>query len=87
MNEREFFYAMGYVKVSPSRTKVLRSLGNSFKMPSEIAKDTDLRITQVSNSLADLKKEKLVVCLNEHVTKGRLYQCTDLGKEIAKNLK
>lgn len=56
-------------------------------MPIEIAKETDMRITQVSHSLGDLKREGLIICLNENVSKGRLYQCTDLGKEILDFLK
>ena len=35
---------------------------------------------------ADLKKKNLVICVNEEVRKGRLYKCTDLGKEIIKKL-
>ena len=34
----------------------------------------------------DLKEKSLVICVNEEVRKGRLYKCTDLGKEIIKKL-
>lgn len=78
---------MGHVKISPARIETLKSLENDVKMPTEIAKDTNMRITQVSNTLSDLKRKKLVVCLNEHMTKGRLYQITDFGKEILEYIK
>lgn len=78
---------MGYVKVSPIRTKTLISLENSMKMPTEIAKDTNLRITQVSNALSDLKRKNLVICLNENMTKGRIYISTDFGKKVLEYIK
>ena len=55
-------------------------------MPSEIANDINIKTSQVSAALSDLKKKELVICVNEEVRKGRLYKCTDLGKEIIKRL-
>ena len=88
MDERKFFELLGYVKVSINRTKTMQTLGTDIKIPSEIAKESDIRTSQVSGSLADLKKEKvgLVICLNEEARKGRLYKCTDIGLEIIKYL-
>lgn len=73
---------LGFIKVSPTRYKVIKSLSGRYKMPSEIAKELDMRTTQVSNALSDLKKEDLVVCINENAKKGRLYECTDKGNEL-----
>lgn len=56
-------------------------------MPTEIAKDTNLRITQVSNALSDLKRKNLVICLNENMTKGRIYKSTDFGKKVLEYIK
>ena len=86
MDEKELFEILGYVKISPYRTKTLKSIGYELKMPSEIASDIDVKTSQVSSALSDLKKKGLVVCVNEEVRKGRLYKCTDLGKEIIKKL-
>ena len=58
----------------------------NFYMPSEIAKQTGLRTTQISNALRDLKERDLVVCLNETARKGRIYQNTPLGLEILKRI-
>ena len=86
MDEKEFFEILGYVKISPYRTNTLKSVGNELKMPSEIAYDINVKTSQVSSALSDLKKKNLVICVNEEVRKGRLYKCTDLGKEIIKKL-
>lgn len=84
MNEKDLFILIGFVKVSRYRVNVLNAIGTSYKMPSEIAREVDLRTSQVSRVLADLKRENLVVCINENVRKGRLYKCTSLGFQIMK---
>ena len=43
-----------------------------------------LRTNHVSNVLKELKKENIVVCLNEDARKGRLYKNTEIGIEILK---
>ena len=86
MDEMELYKILGYVKVSPYRTNTLRSIGSELKMPSVIAKEIDVRTSQVSSALADLKKYDLVICVNEEVRKGRLYKCTDLGLQIIEHL-
>lgn len=57
MEEKELYYKLGYVKISPYRCKTLKNIGTDVKMPSEIAKDTGMQTSQVSASLSDLKKE------------------------------
>lgn len=77
---------LGYIKISPYRTETLKAINNELKMPSEIAKEINISTSQVSAALSDLKKKNLVICVNEEVRKGRLYKCTDLGKEILKKI-
>ncbi|MBP3791692.1 MAG: MarR family transcriptional regulator [Methanobrevibacter sp.] len=86
MDEREFYGILGYIKISPYRTNTLKTIGNELKIPSEIAKELDVRTSQVSAALHDLKEKKLVVCVNEDARKGRLYKCTQLGLEIMEKL-
>jgi predicted transcriptional regulator len=86
MDEIELYTILGYVKISPYRTNTLKSIGSELKMPSEIAKDIDVRTSQVSAALSDLKKYDLVICVNEEVRKGRLYKCTELGLQIIEHL-
>ena len=77
---------LSYVKISSYRTKVLKSLGDDVKMPSEISKDTEILQNHISNVLRQLKEHELVECINPEVRKGRLYRLTDKGKNVAKNI-
>ena len=77
MEEIELYKLLGYIKVSPS-------IDTNLKMPSEIANDINIKTSQVSAALSDLKKHNLVICINEEVRKGRLYKCTELGLELLK---
>ena len=60
----------------------MRAIGDSIKMPSEIATITNIRLNHVSMFLKNLKENNLVECLNEDSKKGRLYQLTRLGKDV-----
>ena len=82
MNDEKKYKIIGYVIASKYRLNILKSLNDTVKTPSLIAKDIDLRTNHVSNVLKDLKENNLVVCLNEEAHKGRLYKNTDLGIEI-----
>ena len=84
LSESEKWEIIGFIKISPTRYQIMKTIEEDFMMPSEIARYTGLRITQVSNALHDLKKKELVYCMNEQVSKGRLYQNTDLGLESLK---
>ena len=58
-----------------------------MKMPSEIGKELNIRTNHISTVLTDLKKQGLVICVNNNVRKGRLYKNTDLGKKVLEYLK
>ena len=75
-----------YVKRSQYRSKILKSLSDDVKMPSQIAKDTGIVQNHISNSLRQLKEHELVECINPEVRKGRLYRLTETGEEVVKNL-
>ncbi|WP_405276402.1 MarR family transcriptional regulator [Methanobrevibacter sp.] len=82
ISEKELWEIVGFIKISPTRFETLKTIRSDFYMPSEIAKTTGFRITQVSNALHDLKEKNLVYCMNEEATKGRLYKNTPLGLEV-----
>ena len=86
MYNEKLMEIVGFVKVSPYRTKTLKFIGEGLKMPSEVAKHLDIRTSHASNVLSSLKKQGLVICINEKLKKGRLYQNTDLAKEVLKYL-
>lgn len=86
-NEERILELVGFVKISDYRTKVLKLIDNDMKMPSEIGKELNIRTNHISTVLTDLKKQGLVICVNNNVRKGRLYKNTDLGKKVLEYLK
>ena len=82
MNEDEILKPLGYVMASSYRLSVIKYIGNGVKIPSDIAKKIGVRTNHISNVLADLKENGLVICLNEDAHKGRLYKNTELSIEI-----
>ena len=86
LNEDEMWAIIGFIKVSQTRYATLKALEDNFLMPSEIAKKTNIRVTQISNSLHDLKEKNLVECKNEEASKGRIYQNTELGSVVLRIL-
>ena len=75
-----------YVKRSQYRSKILKSLVDDVKMPSQIARDTGIVQNHISKVLAELKAHELVECINPEVRKGRLYRLTSKGDELIKNI-
>lgn len=80
--EPELIDAISMVKSSHHRCSILLSIGNNIMTPSDISKNTGIRLNHVSMFLSELKEKKLITCLNESAKKGRLYQLTDLGKKV-----
>ena len=82
----EMLKEMSYVEISKYRTKVMKALEDDVKIPSQIAKDSEIRQNHISKVLSELKAHELVECINPEVRKGRLYRLTDKGNELVKNL-
>ena len=82
----EMLAEISYVQISQYRTKVMKTLEDDVKMPSQIARDSDIRQNHISKVLAELKARELVECINPEVRKGRLYRHTEKGNQIVKNL-
>ncbi|MBR2858396.1 winged helix-turn-helix transcriptional regulator [bacterium] len=76
-----------FIKSSKNRQKVLKSMENSVKTPSDISNETDLRLNYVSMILGELKENNIVVCLNEDSKRGRFYSLTDNGEKAFKFIK
>ena len=83
----EVLKVYAYVITSTYRQKVVQSLAKGDMIPTQIANDSGIRPNHISKVLAELKSKGIVVCTNEHDRKNRNYHLTDLGKEIAKELK
>ena len=82
----ELLIEISYVNISKYRTKVMKSLDGEVLIPSQIAKDSEIRTNHISKVLSELKAHELVECINPEVRKGRLYRLTDLGKVIVKKI-
>lgn len=82
----ELLKLTSYVKISKYREKTLKSIGNNVKIPTNIAKDSNIRTNHISKILSELKSKEIVECINEEVRKGRLYRLTDTGKEVLESI-
>lgn len=82
----EMLKEISYVKISKYRTKVMKALEDDIKIPSKIAKDSEIRQNHISKVLSELKAHELVECINPEVRKGRLYRLTPKGEEVSKNI-
>ena len=78
---------IGYVISSSYRVEVMKTLIDKPKIPSKIAADTGIKLNHISNVLNQLKEKGLIRLINPEVKKGRIYELTDVGLEIAKELK
>ena len=83
---QEYIKSLSYVKRSKNRIAVVKSLGETLKIPSDIENEMNLRINQISAILSDLKKEEICECINEEDKVGRLYQLTPKGVKVYKFL-
>ena len=76
-----------YINISSYRVRAVKALEQENKTPTQIAKDSDIRVNHISKVLKELKECGAVECLNEQDRKNRIYKLTSLGAEIANNLK
>ena len=82
----EMLTEISYVEISSYRKKVMKSLDDEVKIPSQIAKDSGILTNHISSVLRQLKEHDLVECINPEVRKGRLYRLTDKGEKVTENL-
>jgi predicted transcriptional regulator len=78
---------IGFVVASNYRRKVVEELSKGVKTPKQISKATRIRINHVSNILSDLSKREVVECKNPDAKVGRLYELTEIGKNVSDSLK
>lgn len=78
---------INYIKRSQYRLRVIKSLEDDVKIPSEIAKDAEIFQNHISNTLSQLKEHNLIECINPEAKRGRLYRLTEYGERIVKELK
>ena len=76
------FEELGFIKVSQNRPKILISLLEGPKTPTQISDDVKIHRNNVSNYLNGLQKRGIIECINPEVKKGKLYRITPKGNEI-----
>jgi len=81
---------VGFVKRGQNRKKIFLALDKPM-MPSELMrkiynKTSNTYFNLVSRALTELKEKKLIEVVNPKEKTGRIYQKTQLGKEVQKNL-
>jgi len=77
----------GYVVSSDYRKKVVTSLLAGPKTPKQIAVEVNLYLSHVSKTLNELQESEIAVCLTPELKRGRIYELTKEGKDVAKYLK
>lgn len=74
----------GFILRSNYRKEVFLSIKGPI-MPSQIEKNSKLRLTHITRELRYLKERGLIECINPNERIGRLYRLTTKGKNL-KNL-
>lgn len=82
----ETLKVFAFISISSYRTKALKALESENKTPTQIANDSDIRMSHISNVLKELKDCGAAECINEEERKNRIYRLTPLGREIVMNL-
>jgi DNA-binding IscR family transcriptional regulator len=58
----------------------MKSLDGEVLIPTQIARNSEIRSNHISKVLSELKAHELVECINPEVRKGRLYRLTSDGE-------
>lgn len=77
----------GYVVSGDYRKKVVTSLFESPKTPKQIAVEINVYLSHVSKTLNELQRMDIAVCLTPELRRGRVYELTEDGKDIANYLR
>lgn len=77
---------IGKILASKYRKKVLFALSNNPLTPRELEQETDIKISHISFTLAELTKLGLLECATPNLRVGKLYQLTKKGNEIMKEI-
>ena len=77
---------MEYVARSTYRMNAMKSLRESMKVPSMLAKDIGVYSNHISTTLRQLEKRGLVECVNPEFRKGKLYRLTEKGESLVEKI-
>lgn len=85
--EKRLVKGVSLFRSSKYRQRVLSCLEDGPMTTSEIARSIGIRLNHVSMVLLNLKNNGLALCLNEENKRGRLYELTELGKQVVSHEK
>ena len=74
----------GFILSSKRRAEVLKGLRKKPLRPFEIADKTGYKAPNVSKTLFQLEKNRLVECITPGKKSWRVYSITELGKQVLK---
>lgn len=77
---------ISFIMSSRYRYMVLKKLSKIESTPTLLSKKTKISINHISNILKELLEQNLIVCLTPDKRKGRIYEITNLGREIQKKI-
>ena len=75
-----------YTNISTYRIKAIKAIQAGNETPTQIANNSDIRLSHISKVLKELKDCGVAECINEQDRINRIYRLTGLGHEIADNL-
>ena len=76
---------VSYVLRSPLSKRILECLNSKSPLtPLQISKETTIARSNISTKLGELRKRKLVECVNPESRKWRFYKITNQGKKVLK---
>ncbi len=79
------WFKLGRVKSSKNKQIIIKAL-NKPKTPTELSRELKVARSTCSNTLLELQRMGLVICLTPKLRMGRLYKLTREGQEIKKEL-
>ena len=80
-------YLVAFIKRAKNRNTILQLLAEKKKSQAELHHESRMYRTHVRRTLIELQKRKLVKCLNPKDRIYKIYQITNLGKEVLEEIK
>lgn len=88
MDDRERAELISFLRRSKNRKKILIFLHNGgMHTPTDIAHETGIHRSHVSNQLGELREEDLVEVLNPDDKHHRFYRITDKGEKAIEEVR
>lgn len=77
----------GFVIASNYRKNIVLSIGKGPKTPKQISVDTKVRLNHVSTTIGVLEEKGILKCLTPDLLKGKIFDLTNDGKNILKQIR